>query len=170
MNAGSFKPAALSVEKFQAEEETVDKAENPPAVEEKSRMEPASDDLNWTELVYNLGLQGLAQEIAVNSVLEFVPPDTCRLLLRPELKELASPAIAGNIQQAIHSKLDVSYKMEFIAREGIEVETPYQARQRQQESDRQTAIGKIRESELVKKFNRAFGAELVEDSVRKIDG
>ncbi len=126
--------------------------------------------MNWTELVYDLGLHGLAQEIAVNSVLEFMPPDTCRLLLSPELKELASPAITENIQQAINSKLDVSYKMEFIVSQDIEVETPYQARQRQQESDRQTAIGEIKKSEIVKKLNRAFGAELVEDSVKKIDG
>lgn len=85
------------------------------------------------------------------------------------MKELTSPAIAQNIQQAINSKLNVSYKMEFIGRQNIEMETPYQARQRQQEADRQMAIGKLKESEIVKKFNRAFGAELVEDSVKKID-
>lgn len=125
--------------------------------------------MNWSELVYDLGLHGLAQEIAVNSVPEFFPPDKCRLLLSPELKELASPAITQNIQQAVNSNLDVSYQMEFIARQSIETETPYEARQRQQESDRQMAIGKIKESEIVRKFNRAFGAELVEDSVKKRD-
>ena len=91
------------------------------------------------------------------------------MLLSPELKELASPAIAQNIQQAINSKLNVSYKIEFIGRQNIELETPYQARQRQQEVDRQMAIGKIKESEIVRKFNRALGAELVEDSVKEID-
>ena len=91
------------------------------------------------------------------------------MLLSPELKELASSTIALDIQQAIISKLKVSCKLEFSARQSIEIETPCQARKRIQELDRQMAIGIIRESDIVRKFNRAFGAELVEDSVKKLD-
>ncbi|NNE64389.1 MAG: hypothetical protein HKN34_09920 [Gammaproteobacteria bacterium] len=136
---------------------------------DKTRTSPAKDDFNWSELVYDLGLQGLAQEIAVNSVLEFLPPDKFRLSLSPELKELASSNIAMDIQQAINSKLNVSYRLEFNARQSIEKENPFQARKRQQELDRQMAIGVIKESEVVRKFNQAFGAELIEDSVKKLD-
>lgn len=120
-------------------------------------------------MAYNLGLQGLAQEIAVNSVTDSFESNHLCLMLSPELKEIISPAIEKEIRRALDSKLDVSCKVEFIAESKLQIETPYQARIRQQEANRQAAISAINESEVVIKLNRAFGAELVESSVRKID-
>ncbi len=100
-------------------------------------------------------------------MLDSPQPGNIRLILKPELKELANSTIAMQIQQAIDSKLNVSCKLEFIARQGIETETPYETRQQQQELERQAAICTIKASETVRKFNQAFGAELVENSVRK---
>lgn len=102
-------------------------------------------------------------------MLDAFQAENIRLLLSPELKELAGPAITQEIQQAIKSKLNVLCKLELVARQHVDVETPFEARNRQQELDRQAAIGTIKSSEIVRKFNQAFGAELVEDSVVKID-
>ncbi len=131
--------------------------------------EAAIDSLQWSELAYDLGLQGLSQEIAINSVVDSSESNYFRLKLSPELKEIVSPSIEQEIRQAFESKLNVSCRLEFMAQSKLENETPYEARIRQQEAHRQAAISVIKESEVVIKLNRAFGAELVESSVRKID-
>lgn len=83
------------------------------------------------------------------------------------MKELVNPARETEIQQAIESKLGVSCKLELKTQPKLDIETPYQAKVRGREEHRQSAIESIRQSDTVKKLNRAFGAELVEDSVRK---
>ncbi|MDX8399346.1 MAG: DNA polymerase III subunit gamma/tau C-terminal domain-containing protein, partial [Gallionellaceae bacterium] len=123
----------------------------------------------WTQLAYDLGLQGLAQEIAVNSIVDSFESNHLRLKLSPELRELVNTGIEKEIRQAVQSKLNVSCKLEIIAEARLSSETPYQARVRVQEELRQAAIVAIRQSETVKKLNRAFGAELVESTVRKIE-
>ena len=125
--------------------------------------------MDWNHLAYVLGLQGLAQEIAVNSIADLYDATHLRLLMTPELKNLLNPGIEAEIQQAIEARLAVSCKLELASRAQLEVETPHQARIRELEDQRQRAIGTIRDSEVVKKLGRAFGAELVESSVRKID-
>ncbi len=120
-------------------------------------------------MAFELGLQGLAQEIAVNSAVDSFESNHLRLKLSPELKEIVSPAVEQEIRQSIESKLNVSCKLEFMAESKLEIETPYEARIRQQEAHRQAAIAVIKESEVVIKLNRAFGTELVESSVRKVE-
>ena len=115
-----------------------------------------------------MGLQGLPQEIAVNSVVESFEPDRLCLKMTPEMKKLVNPAREAEIQQAIESRLGVSCKLELVSQPQLNVETPYQAKIRGQEEHRQSAIESIRQNDTVKKLNRAFGAELVEASVRKI--
>ncbi len=145
-----------------------------PASAEKE-SDPASeplavpDRLNWSKLAYDLGLQGLSQEIAVNSVVDSFESNHLCLKLTPELREIVSPAIEQEIRQALESKLDVSCKLEFLAQSKLENETPYEAKNRIKEAHRQAAISVIKESDVVIKLNRAFGTELVESSVRKVD-
>ena len=105
----------------------------------------------------------------MNSVVESFESNRLRLNLGAELKEIINPAIEWEILQAVEKKLNVSCKLELIAQSKLVCETPYEARIRQQEAHRQAAISMIKESEVVAKLNRAFGAELIESSVRKID-
>ena len=91
------------------------------------------------------------------------------LKLEPEILELANAKIRDEITQAIASKLGVSLKLDFLEQEQLEVETPQQARIRQQEEQRQAAIDAIRQEAVVRKLHQAFGAELVESSVKKVD-
>ncbi len=138
-------------------------------VPEESPPGTVQSEINWSELAYSLGLQGLAQEIAVNSALDTFDADKIRLIISPELKDIASASILLEIQQAITSKLNVSCKLDLIGQPNVGLETPFEARKGQQEADRQIAINVIRGSEIVSKFNRAFGAELIESSVAKHD-
>ena len=130
---------------------------------------PARDGVDWSQLAYQLGLQGLAQEIAVNSIVASFDSGRLCLKMTPELKELVNPGIEKEIQQAIESKLEVSCRLELISQPQLDVETPSQARSREQEEHRLSAIESIKQSDSVKKLKHAFGAELVETSVRKID-
>ena len=120
-------------------------------------------------LAYELGLQGLAQEIAINSIVESYERNHLCLKLQPEILELVNATIRDEITQAIASKLGVSLKLELRARDQLEVETPQQARIREQEEQRQAAIEAIRQEHIVRKLRQAFGAELVESSVKKVE-
>ncbi len=77
--------------------------------------------------------------------------------------------IREEITQAINSKLGVSLKLDLLAQELLEVETPQQARNRELEEQRQAAIDAIRKEDIVRKLHGAFGAELIESSVKKVD-
>lgn len=120
-------------------------------------------------LAYELGLQGLAQEIAINSIVETYEQNHLCLKLQPEILKLANATIRSEIIQAINSKLGVSLNLDLKAQEQLELETPQQARNRVLEEQRLAAIEAIRQEEVVRKLHQAFGAELDESSVKKLD-
>jgi len=146
------------------------------AVDEKmhpeSEPEPEfrnDESIHWSSFACELGLQGLAQEIVLNSTLESLQQDYLCLNLASELLDLVNPTIEDEIRQAIEIKLGVSLKLELIAQDEPEVETPQQFKQRELQEQRQATIEAIRQEGIVKKLNDAFGAELIESSVRKIN-
>ncbi len=105
----------------------------------------------------------------MNSVADSFSDDQLCLRLSPELKRLSNQAIEQEIRQAIQSKLGVSCRFDLVEQAQLEVETPHQAMIRHREEHRQHAIGEIRQCDVVKKLHQAFGVELVESSVRKIE-
>ena len=138
---------------------------------ESGHVEPepeTGETIHWSSFAYELGLLGLAQEIAVNSTLESIQENHLRLNLTADIHKLANPVIEDEIRQAIATKLGVSLKLELHVQHSLQVETPHLYRQRQQREQRQTAIEKIRQDGIVRKLGDAFGAELDESSVRKI--
>ena len=139
-------------------------------VEERRQFEPENDEsIHWSSFACELGLQGLALEIALNSTLETLQEDYICLNLTREILELVNPAIEDEIRQAIEIKLGVSLKLELLAQDELEVETPQQYKQRELQDQKQATIEEIRQDRIVKKLNEAFGAELIESSVRKIN-
>lgn len=127
------------------------------------------DSIHWSTLAYDLGLQGLAQEIAVNSTLDRLDDHRIRLSLNSEIFKLADSQIEDEIRQAIASKLGVSLKLELVAQDQLLVETPQLFLQRRLQERRLAAIDEIKWDSTVRKLGDAFGAELVESSVRNID-
>jgi len=127
------------------------------------------DSIHWPTLAYDLGLQGLAQEIAVNSTFDKLDDHKIRLSLNSEIFKLADSQIEDEIRQAIASKLGVSLKLELLALDQLPVETPRLFLQRRLQERRLAAIDEIKLDTTVRKLNDAFGAELVESSVRHID-
>ena len=132
--------------------------------------EPQNDEsIHWSSFACDLGLQGLAQEIALNCTLESLQQDYLCLNLTTELYELVNSTIEDEIRQAVEIKLGVSLKLELLAQDELEVETPQQFKQRALQDQRQATIEAILKDSTVKKLNDAFGAELIESSVRKIN-
>lgn len=143
-----------------------------PGLEEKPLVAAkpiATDAIQWTELSYDLGLQGLAQEIATNSVVGSFEQNHLQLFLTQDFMEFVNPANQDEICQAIASKLGLSLILDLQTQDKLATETPSETRLRKQNEHRLAAIETIKQEPTVKKLQRAFGAELVESSVRQID-
>jgi len=128
-----------------------------------------SDSLDWSELAYQLGLTGLSQEIAANSVLESYADGRLKLRLQPEIHELVNDLIRTEITQALQQKLGVSLQLDLVATASVRGQTPLQTKILCQQQERLGAIDAIKDEKLVKKLQHAFAAELDEASVVKID-
>lgn len=129
----------------------------------------ATEPLNWSELVYELGLTGLAQEIVANSLLESYRDGRLQLQLQPEIHELVNDLIKVEITQALEQALGVSLHLDLVATGVAGGQTPLQAKIQRQQQERLMAIDAIRDEKLVKKLQHAFSAELDEASVVKIE-
>jgi DNA polymerase-3 subunit gamma/tau len=144
----------------------------PPPTDTANQVQIASTatgSLDWSGLVYELGLTGLAQEIVANSLLESYRDGRLKLQLQPEIHELVNDLIKAEITQALEQKLGVSLHLDLAATGVTGGQTPLQAKIQRQQQERLVAIDAIRDEKLVKKLQHAFSAELDEASVVKIE-
>ncbi len=128
---------------------------------------PAADRLNWSVLAFDLELDAIARQIALNSIVQSYHENTLKLSFLPELELMLKPDIEKQIKQALEQQLGVSLNLEFISTPSLDAETPHQADLRQQEEERQAVIQQIRQDEVYQQLHDVFGAELIEQSVRK---
>jgi hypothetical protein len=141
-----------------------------PTEKEAAQSKPvATDAIHWTELSYDLGLQGFAQAIAINSVVGHYEKDHLQLFLTPDFMKFVNPENQDEICQALASKLGLSLILDLHTLDRLEAETPSETRIRKEQEHRQAAIESIKQEQTVKKLQRAFGAELVEVSVQLVD-
>ncbi|MBT8435007.1 MAG: hypothetical protein KJN95_10105, partial [Gammaproteobacteria bacterium] len=129
----------------------------------------ATGSLDWSGLVYDLGLTGLAQEIVANSLLESYRDDRLKLQLQPEIHDLLNDTIKTEITQALEQKIGVSLQLDLATTGVAGGQTPIQAKIQRQHQERLVAIDAIKDEKLVKKLQHAFSAELDEASVVKIE-
>ena len=141
-----------------------------PKVKEVLQSKPvATDAIHWTELSYDLGLQGFAQAIAINSVVGHYEQDHLKLFLTSDFMKFVNPENQDEICQALASKLGLSLILDLQVQDKLDTETPSETQLRKQHEHRQAAIDSIKQEQSVKKLHRAFGAELVESSVQLMD-
>ena len=129
----------------------------------------ATDVIHWTELSYDLGLQGFAHAIATNSVVGHYEHNHLQLFLTSDFMKFVNPENQAEICQALVSKLELPLNLDFQVQDELDAETPSETRLRQQHEHRQVAIDSIKQEKTVKKLQRAFGAELIESSVQLMD-
>ncbi len=128
----------------------------------------AEDALNWSQLAYELDLDALAGQVVINCVVKSWQDNQLTLAYLPELELMIKPEIKEQIKRAIESRLGLELKLEFIAQERLNAETPQQARIRLLDEERQSAIAAIKQDPVVQKLNSLFGARLIENSVKKV--
>ena len=143
----------------------------PPETAENSSPPVSADSqgLDWTSLAYELGLEGLAQEVAANSLLVSWQDSQFTLNLASEIFDLRSSMIEDEISQALKQKLGVSLNLELISNPDLSGDTPLQARIKRRHRERLDAIEAIRQVRMVKKLQQAFSVELDEASVSRIE-
>jgi DNA polymerase-3 subunit gamma/tau len=125
---------------------------------------------DWLTLAYDLGLNGIAQELVANSELVSHADNAVELALPRELHELVNDVTRSEISRALQQKLGVSWRLLMTASDSSGGTTPLLAKQERLRLERLAAIDAIREEALVKKLQHAFAAELDEASVVKIEG
>ena len=128
---------------------------------------PAIED--WPDLVYALGLDGLAQEIAANSFAAAWEGDSLQLALPVEIHELLNPRNQDEIRQALERKLGLSLKLDWRANETLPGPSPLQVKRERERQQRDAAIAAIKQDRVVLKLQQALAAELDEASVVRID-
>jgi len=111
----------------------------------------------------------MARQVALNCIVAEYRDQRLELALLPEMELLLKPEISEAIRQAIEAKLGVSLSLEIRTQPELPCETPAQALQRREAEQRRQVIEAIREDPVVRELQRTFGAELIEDSVRKIE-
>ncbi|MBT3202958.1 MAG: hypothetical protein HOM14_04550 [Gammaproteobacteria bacterium] len=119
-------------------------------------------------MAFDLELDGLARQLAMNCVVDTYSDNQLCLIFLPELEVMLKPDVEAQIKQAIEHKLGVSLKLEFRRSASLDCETPHEADVRKQEQHRQQVIQSIKLDPMVMQLKTVFGAELIENSVVKI--
>lgn len=133
-------------------------------------IKQATDELNWSELAFELELDALARQFALNSVVQSFRDSQLKLAFSPELEVMLNSDLEQQIKKAIEAKLGLSLNIEFISQPRLNVETPQQAGERKQEQARLRVIEDIQQDPVVQQLNTLFGAELIHQSVKKRNG
>ena len=124
---------------------------------------------DWAGMAYDLGLEGLAQEIVANSVVSRFEDNRLQLKLPVEIQELLNDSNQAEILAALQRKLGVSLSLDWRACESLSGVTPRQAKEDRSQQERESAIEAIRQEKVVKKLQQALAAELDEASVVKLE-
>lgn len=125
------------------------------------------DALNWSESAFDLDLDAVARQVALNSVVQSYQHDHLKLAILPELEVMLKPGMERQIKQAIEHKFEVSLTLEFNSLPSLDVETPHQTQLRKLEQERLNVIQQIYQDPVVQQLKSVFGAELIEKSVKK---
>jgi DNA polymerase-3 subunit gamma/tau len=122
----------------------------------------------WHEVVQQLGLKGMAYQLAANSMLSGKEGNVVRLALSSQHATLRSKAMEQRLQEALSKYYGETVRLEF-SDGGDSSQTPAGLQQRQAEDRQQAAVDAINTDPNVQRIRDAFGAQVVPDSVRPLE-
>jgi DNA polymerase-3 subunit gamma/tau len=126
-------------------------------------------DLDWTTLLSQLNLQGMARELAKNSVLASFTDGRVVLNLAPQYKHLQSNKVAHDKLQAALSDYFVKpIKLAVQLGEGSSAETPAAVEQHDKQTRQQQAEEAIKHDAFVREAQVQLGAQVIENSIRPV--
>jgi DNA polymerase-3 subunit gamma/tau len=129
----------------------------------------ASTDLDWNTLLTQLNLQGMARELAKNSVLSGFSDGRLVLSLAPQHKHLQSNKIAlDKLQAALGDYFAKPIKLVVEVGTAADVATPALVEQHQKQTRQQQAEEAIRQDGFVREAQAILGAQIVESSIKPV--
>ena len=159
--ASSSAPVAQSVSKLVAAE--------PAPLPAPVQSAAGGADLDWTTLLSQLNLQGMARELAKNSVLVSFSEGRVVLNLAPQHKHLQSNKIAQDKLQAALSDYFVKpIRLAVELGAAKDVATPAAVEQHEKQTRQQQAEDAIRQDAFVREAQAHLGAQLIESSIRPV--
>jgi DNA polymerase-3 subunit gamma/tau len=141
-----------------------------PSVPAPARVAPAqSGSLDWNTLLTQLSLQGMARELAKHSVLGSFADGRLVLQLAPQHKHLQSNKMAvDKLQAALSEYFAQPIKLSVELGDTNAVATPAAVEQEEKRTRQQQAEEAIKQDAFVREAQSAFGAQIVENSIRPI--
>ena len=130
-------------------------------------MTPRGDaNLPWHEIVAQLDLKGMAQQLAVNSVMTGREENVIKLSLSQQHATLRSAAMEQRLQEALQNYFGEPVKLAFTI--GEVQETPAHLQQRAADQRQQAAVEAINNDPNVQRIREAFNAEVITESIRPL--
>ncbi|BCK87916.1 holliday junction ATP-dependent DNA helicase RuvB [Sideroxyarcus emersonii] len=126
-------------------------------------------DLDWNTLLSQLNLQGMARELAKNSVLASFSDDRMVLSLAPQYKHLQGNKLAQDKLQAALSDYFVKPVRLAVELAAVkDVATPAAVEQHEKQTRQQQAEEAIRHDAFVREAQAHLGAQVIEGSIRPV--
>lgn len=130
---------------------------------------PASANLDWNALLSQLNVQGMALQLAKNSVLASFNDGRLVLKLSPQHKQLQSNKMAlEKLQAGLAEYFARPVKLVVELGVTVDVATPAAVEQHEQKTRQQQAEAAIKQDAFVREAQAQLGAQLIEGSIRPI--
>ncbi len=139
-----------------------------PEVAEKPTASSVRTESDWNSIVGQLGLKGMTQQLALNSVLQKQEDGNLRLLLDAKHSGMRTRNAEERLQKALSSYYGKPIRLS-IRLTCDQPETPAREQAQQQEQRRQAAIEAINRDPNVQALCETFDAKIKPDSIRPID-
>ena len=136
----------------------------PANVENRS---PTTDD--WDALIRRAELGGPLGQFARQTTLVAIEGSLVRLALKPAHEHLAAGALVAQLEQKLGSALGGKIKIRF-ERDNGGAESPAEQKTRTETTRRQAAEDSLRSDPFVQSLEQTFGARVIANSVRPVDG
>jgi DNA polymerase-3 subunit gamma/tau len=129
----------------------------------------SSDNLDWNTLLTQINVQGMARELAKNSVLTSFIEGRMVLSLAPQHKLLQSNKLAVDKLQAVLSEYFAKpIKLAIELGASKDVATPAAVEQHEKHTRQQQAEAAIKQDAFVREAQAHLGAQVIESSIRPV--
>jgi DNA polymerase-3 subunit gamma/tau len=143
----------------------------PAPVQQLTPMQQSANvaDLDWSTLLLQLNLQGMAKELAKNCVLASFEDGRMVLNLAPQFKHMQSNKMAQDKLQSVLSEY-FAKPLKLVVELGAtkDVATPAAVEQQVKQSRQQQAEEAIRQDVFVREAQAKLGAQLIEGAIRPV--
>ena len=121
----------------------------------------------WEGIVESLGLEALARELAMNSILQSQESDVFTLTLNESQVHLNNERLEKRLEQALQQHFGESTKL--VVNMGVAISTPAAKVKARYAKKVDTARVALEKDETVRQLKEVFGAEMQQDSIRPIE-